>query len=87
VDARTSSAVSGGARVLLIGNDELTDVTHRALRSAGSIVTNLREPSDTAIRTALGHAVDTASSFPRTITSRCATPSWWRACAPACASS
>jgi len=44
---------------LLIGNDELADVTHRALRGAGAIVTNLREPSDAAIRTALGHRVDT----------------------------
>jgi TrkA-N domain len=59
VDARTSAAGSGGARVLLIGNDELADVTHRALRGAGAIVTNLREPSDAAIRTALGHRVDT----------------------------
>ncbi len=47
------------ARVLLIGNDELTDVTHRALRSAGAIVTNLRDHGDAAIRTALGRPVDT----------------------------
>jgi len=45
--------------VLRIGNDELSDVTHRALRAAGAIVTNLREPSDAAIRTALGHRVET----------------------------
>ena len=59
MDARTSAAGSGAARVLLIGNDELTDVTHRALRGAGAVVTNLRDPSDAAIRTALGHHVDT----------------------------
>lgn len=59
VDARSSTAGSGGAHVLLIGSDELSAVTHRALRSTGAIVTNLREPTDAAIRTALGHPVDT----------------------------
>jgi voltage-gated potassium channel Kch len=59
VDARPSTAGSGGARVLLIGNDELTGVTHSALRGAGAVVTNLRDPSDAAIRTALGHPVET----------------------------
>ena len=44
--------------VLLIGDDELTSVTARALRGAGAIVTNLRDPTDPAIRTALGHEVD-----------------------------
>jgi Trk K+ transport system NAD-binding subunit len=44
--------------VLLIGNDELTSVTGRALREAGAVVTNLRDPTDPAIRTALGHRVD-----------------------------
>ncbi len=48
-----------GKRILLIGNDELTDVTHRMLRRGGAIVTNLRELSHPAIRTALGHPVDT----------------------------
>lgn len=47
------------ANVLVIGDDELTRVTARALREAGAIVRNLREPSDAAIRTALGHPVDT----------------------------
>lgn len=51
--------VRGGERILLIGNDELTDVTHRVLRDAGAIVTNLREEGDHAIRTALGHRIDT----------------------------
>lgn len=45
--------------ILLIGNDELTGVTARALRGAGAVVTNLRDPSDPAIRTALRHRVDT----------------------------
>jgi len=52
--------VSDGAQnVLLIGDDELTAVTARALREAGAIVRNLRDPTDPAIRTALGHQVDT----------------------------
>ncbi|MDX6682636.1 MAG: hypothetical protein QOG94_2675 [Solirubrobacteraceae bacterium] len=51
--------MNGGQRVLLIGNDELTAVTARALRGAGAVVTNLRDPTDPAIRTALGHEVDT----------------------------
>lgn len=45
--------------ILLIGSDELTGVTQRALRDAGAIVTNLRDPSDPAIRTALRHDVTT----------------------------
>ena len=53
----TASSASERAReqprVLLIGNDEMTGVTQRTLRDAGAIVTNLRDPSDAAIRTAL----------------------------------
>jgi voltage-gated potassium channel Kch len=45
--------------ILLIGNDELTGVTQRALRDAGAIVTNLRDPEDAAIRTALRREVTT----------------------------
>ena len=45
--------------ILLIGDDDLTGVTQRALRDAGAIVTNLRDPSDAAIRTALRHDVET----------------------------
>jgi hypothetical protein len=45
-------------RILLIGNDELSVVTQRALRDAGATVTNLRDPTDPAIRTALRHEVD-----------------------------
>jgi Trk K+ transport system NAD-binding subunit len=51
--------VNDGQSVLLIGDDELTAVTARALRGAGAIVTNLRDPTDPAIRTALGHEADT----------------------------
>lgn len=45
--------------ILLIGSDELTAVTQRALRDAGAIVTNLRDPADAAIRTALRRDVET----------------------------
>jgi voltage-gated potassium channel Kch len=45
--------------ILLIGSDDLTAVTQRALREAGAIVTNLRDPSDAAIRTALRRDVQT----------------------------
>jgi voltage-gated potassium channel Kch len=45
--------------ILLIGNDELTAVTQRALRDRGAIVTNLRDPADSAIRTALRREVQT----------------------------
>ncbi len=51
--------MSDSPSILLIGDDELTSVTARALRGAGAIVTNLRDPTDPAIRTALGHKVDT----------------------------
>lgn len=55
----TRPRVRGGERILLIGNDELTNVTRQVLRDAGAIVTNLRDLSDPAIRTGLGHPVDT----------------------------
>jgi len=45
-------------RILLIGADELTDVTQRALGEAGARVTRLRNPSDPEIRQALGEEVD-----------------------------
>jgi Trk K+ transport system NAD-binding subunit len=48
-----------GPHILLIGSDELTGVTQRALRDVGAAVTNLRDPADAAIRTALRHDVDT----------------------------
>lgn len=59
MDAPPPTADAGGARVLLVGNDDLTAVTYRALRGAGAVVTNLRDLSDAAIRTALGRPVDT----------------------------
>ena len=45
--------MSDATRVLLIGNDELTSVTARALRGAGAVVTNLRDPADREIRRVL----------------------------------
>ncbi|MGI8731518.1 MAG: NAD-binding protein [Solirubrobacteraceae bacterium] len=48
-----SEDVRTGPHVLLIGSDEMTGVTQRVLRDAGAIVTNLRDPPDPAIRTAL----------------------------------
>ncbi|MEJ7797833.1 MAG: NAD-binding protein [Solirubrobacteraceae bacterium] len=54
-----SERARDGAQILLIGDDELTLVTQRALRDAGAIVTNLRDPTDPAIRTALRHEIDT----------------------------
>lgn len=45
--------------ILLIGSDEMAGVTQRALRDAGAAVTNLRDPTDPAIRTALRRRVDT----------------------------
>jgi len=59
VDVPSLSPDLAHTRILLIGNDELTGVTRRVLRGAGSIVTNLRDPSDRAILTALRHPVDT----------------------------
>ncbi len=45
--------------ILLIGSDEMAGVTQRALGEAGAAVTNLRDPTDSAIRTALRRRVDT----------------------------
>jgi len=59
MNARSPNPEVAGTRVLLIGNDELTAVTHRALQDAGARVTNLRDGGDAAIRTALGRPVDT----------------------------
>jgi voltage-gated potassium channel Kch len=46
-------------QILLIGSDEMTAVTQRALREAGATVTNLRDPTDAAIRTAMRRRIDT----------------------------
>ena len=59
MNASRSNADPDSPRVLLVGNDELTAVTQRALQDAGATVTNLRDDSDAAIRTALGRRVDT----------------------------
>lgn len=59
MNARRSHTESGSPCVLLIGHDELTAVAQRALQDAGATVTNLRDDSDAAIRTALGRRVDT----------------------------
>jgi voltage-gated potassium channel Kch len=57
--ADRSSADSGqGRNILVIGHDEMTQVTERALNTAGAKVTYLRDPHDRAIRRALGGEVD-----------------------------
>ncbi|MBA3861988.1 MAG: hypothetical protein H0X56_08475, partial [Solirubrobacterales bacterium] len=48
-----------GRNILVIGHDEMTEVTERALQTAGAKVTYLRDPHDRAIRRALGGEVDT----------------------------
>ncbi|MDQ3587753.1 MAG: NAD-binding protein [Actinomycetota bacterium] len=47
-----------GRKILVIGHDEMTEVTERALDTAGAKVTYLRDPHDRAIRRALGGEVD-----------------------------
>jgi len=55
----SSSAESGrGRSILVIGHDEMTEVTERALNTAGAKVTYLRDPHDRAIRRALDDEVD-----------------------------
>ncbi len=58
VDDRPSIDGSAARRILLIGHDELTAVTQRALESAGAYVRHLRDPHDRAIRKALQEEVD-----------------------------
>jgi len=58
VDDRPSIDGSGRPRILLIGRDELTEVTQRALEATGARVWPLREPHDRAIRKALQEEVD-----------------------------
>ena len=45
-------------RILLVGYDELTEVTERALNAAGAEVTHLRNPNDRALRKALIPEID-----------------------------
>lgn len=44
--------------ILVIGRDEMTEVTQRALNTAGAKVTYLRDPHDRAIRRALDDEID-----------------------------
>lgn len=53
-----SIGVAARQRILLIGHDELTAVTQRALEAAGAHVWPLRDPHDRAIRKALQEEVD-----------------------------
>jgi hypothetical protein len=58
VDARSSCQPGHGRSILVIGYDEMTEVTERALNTAGAKVTYLRDPHDRAIRRALDGEVD-----------------------------
>ena len=54
-------ALAGGdstKRILLVGYDELTEVTERALNAAGAHVTHLRNPNDRELRKALVAQLD-----------------------------
>jgi Trk K+ transport system NAD-binding subunit len=48
-------------RILLIGYDELTEVTERALHAAGAHVTHLRNPNDRELRRALAGDIDSVA--------------------------
>ena len=49
------------SRILLIGYDELTEVTERALHAAGAQVTHLRNPNDRELRRALAEDLDSVA--------------------------
>ena len=51
--SQPASDADPGRRVLLIGYDELTEVTDRALQAAGAEVVHLRNPNDRELRKAL----------------------------------
>ncbi|HEV2724470.1 MAG TPA: NAD-binding protein [Thermoleophilaceae bacterium] len=55
---RSAPDGSAGRHILLIGYDELTEVTDRALTAAGARVTHLRNPNDRAVRKALTSEID-----------------------------
>jgi len=59
VEASLPAESGQGRNILVIGHDEMTEVTERALQTAGAKVTYLRDPHDRAIRRALGGEVDT----------------------------
>ncbi len=56
-DKSTSDGYAG-RHILLIGYDELTEVTDRALTAAGAQVMHLRNPNDRAVRKALTPEID-----------------------------
>ena len=58
MEDRPSDAPARARNILLIGNDEMTAVTERALITAGAKVTYLRDPHDRAIRRALDDEID-----------------------------
>jgi hypothetical protein len=63
-DAPPHDTDSGGyslSRILLIGYDELTEVTERALHAAGAHVTHLRNPTDRELRRALAGNIDSVA--------------------------
>lgn len=58
VDTRAVTSRSRALRVLVIGAGELADATARALRSGGTTVSRLEEPTDHEIRGGLDDEVD-----------------------------
>ncbi|MGI8945466.1 MAG: NAD-binding protein [Thermoleophilaceae bacterium] len=54
----SADARSSARHVLLVGYDELTEVTERALSAAGAHVTHLRNPNDRVLRRALVPEID-----------------------------
>ena len=57
-DEKPALGEASARRILLIGYDELTEVTDRALTAAGADVTHLRNPNDRSIRKALTPDID-----------------------------
>lgn len=58
MEATSAAEPAPGQNILVIGNDEMTQVTERALNTAGARVTYLRDPHDRAIRRALDDDID-----------------------------
>ena len=58
VEDRSAVEPARGRNIVVIGHDEMTEVTERALNTAGATVTYLRDPHDRAIRRALDDDVD-----------------------------
>ena len=55
---RSPAAEPPARQILLVGYDELTEVTERALTASGAHVTHLRNPNDRALRKALVPEID-----------------------------